>query len=74
MLPGERERHFMLIEDFFEAVDRAFTREADRIPSPHRLELTIPLLRSLSAPESSPATPRQSVVISQRVVPTLLQQ
>jgi len=27
------------MEDFFDAVDRAFTREADRIPSPFRLGL-----------------------------------
>ena len=32
----------MLIEDFFAAVDRAFRREMDKIPVPHRLELKTP--------------------------------
>jgi hypothetical protein len=44
----------MLIEDVFEAVDRAFIQEAGRIPTPHRLELGTPLLLPVSAPEGSP--------------------
>jgi hypothetical protein len=47
----------MLIEDFFESVDRAFIQEAGRIPAPRRLELGTPLLLPLSAPESSPSGP-----------------
>ena len=39
----------MLIEDFFGAVDRAFIREANRIPPP-RLELRTPSERPLPAP------------------------
>jgi hypothetical protein len=44
--------YFMLMEEFFNAVDRAFTREANRIPlSPFRLELKTSLELPLSAPE-----------------------
>ena len=32
----------MLIEDFFAAVDRAFTREMDKLPVQHRLEVKTP--------------------------------
>ena len=46
----------MLIEDFFEGVDRAFIEEAGRIPAPGRLELKTPVGLPLSAPESSSAT------------------
>jgi uncharacterized protein YjbJ (UPF0337 family) len=46
----------MVIEDFFEAVDRAFIQEAARIPAPHRLELKTPMELPLSAPDGSPAT------------------
>ena len=45
----------MLMEEFFNAVDRAFTREANRIPlSPFRLELKSSLELPLSAPEGPP--------------------
>jgi hypothetical protein len=45
----------MLMEEFFNAVDRAFTREANRIPlSPFRLELKTSLELPLSAPEGPP--------------------
>jgi hypothetical protein len=47
----------MLMEDFFEAVDRAFVQGAGRNPAPRRLDLKTPVELSLSAPESSPATP-----------------
>jgi uncharacterized protein YjbJ (UPF0337 family) len=46
----------MVIEDFFEAVDRAFIQEAARIPAPLRLELKTPVELPLSAPDGSPAT------------------
>jgi hypothetical protein len=46
----------MLIEDFFEAVERAFTREADRIPPLRCLELKTPLGLPLSVRESPQAT------------------
>jgi hypothetical protein len=45
------------MEDFFEAVDRAFVQGAGRNPAPRRLDLKTPVELSLSAPESSPATP-----------------
>jgi hypothetical protein len=45
----------MLMEEFFNAVDRAFTKEADRILSPpFRLELKSSLELPLSAPEGPP--------------------
>jgi hypothetical protein len=47
----------MLIEDFFEAVDRAFIQEAGRTPAPRRLELGTPSLLPLSAPESPQTAP-----------------
>ena len=47
----------MLIEDFFEAVDRAFVEEARRIPAPLRLELKSPVELPLSVPQISPSTP-----------------
>ena len=40
----------MLIEDFFGVVDRAFIREANRIPAPSRLELKTPSELPLPAP------------------------
>jgi hypothetical protein len=46
----------MLIEDFFEAVDRAFIDEARRIPALRRLELQTPLELHLSAPQNLQAT------------------
>jgi hypothetical protein len=46
----------MLIEDFFEAVDRAFIEEARRIPAPLRLELKTQVGLPLSAPHISPST------------------
>jgi hypothetical protein len=49
----------VLMEDFFDAVDRAFTKEKDRIPSPSRLELKTPLELPLSAVESPQATRSQ---------------
>ena len=42
----------MVIEDFFNTVDRAFRREATRILSPFGLELKTALELPLSAPES----------------------
>jgi hypothetical protein len=47
----------MLIEEFFEAVDRAFMSEANRIPSPLRLQLKTPLELPLAQPEGPQATP-----------------
>jgi hypothetical protein len=47
----------MLIEEFFEAVDRAFSEEAGRIPAPRRLESKTPVGLPVSALESSPSTP-----------------
>ena len=55
----------MSIEDFFEAVDRAFTRDAAGILSPFRLELKIPLELPLSAPEN----PQTSCSSERRVLP-----
>ena len=46
----------MLMDDFFNAVDRVFAREADRIPSRFRLELKTSLELPLSAPESPQGT------------------
>jgi hypothetical protein len=47
----------MLIKGFFEAVERAFTKDLDRIPLPTRLELkTTPLELPLPTPESTRAT------------------
>jgi len=46
----------MLMEDFFEAVDRALIQGAGRNPAPRRPEPKAPVKLSLSAPESSPAT------------------
>jgi hypothetical protein len=50
----------MLMEDFFEAVDRAFVQGAGRNPAPRRLDLKTPVELSLSAP------------VSQSVVTTVL--
>jgi hypothetical protein len=51
----DRGGHFMSMEEFFNAVDRAFTREANRIPlSPFRLELKT----SLELPRSAPECPQ----------------
>jgi hypothetical protein len=44
------------MEDFFEAVDRAFIQGEGQNPAPRRLEPKTPVERSLSAPGSSPAT------------------
>jgi hypothetical protein len=44
------------MEDFFDAVDRAFTKEKDRIPAPSRLELKTPL----ELPLSVVASPRET--------------
>ena len=46
----------MLMDDFFNAVDRAFAREADRIPSRFRLELKTSLELPLPAPETLQGT------------------
>ena len=46
----------MVIEDFFEAVDRAFIQEAARIPAPLRLGLKTPVELPLSAPDGPAAT------------------
>jgi hypothetical protein len=45
----------MLIKGFFEAVERAFTKDLDRIPLPTRLELKTPLELPLPTPESTQA-------------------
>lgn len=44
--------HLMLMEDFFNAVDRAFTRAANKISLPLYLELKTSLKLPLLAPES----------------------
>ena len=46
----------MLMEDFFDAVTRAFARKADRIPLPSRPDLKSPLELPLPTPESTQAT------------------
>jgi hypothetical protein len=48
--------HLMLMEDFFNAVDRAFTRAANKVSSPFLLELKTSLKLPLLAPESPQAT------------------
>jgi uncharacterized protein YjbJ (UPF0337 family) len=49
----------MLIEDFFEAVERAFTRDAGGSPSPRHVELKTPLELPPSVRESRPAGEQQ---------------
>jgi len=45
----------MLMEDLFDAVNRAFTKKVDRIPLPSRPNLKSPLELPLQAPKSSQA-------------------
>jgi hypothetical protein len=47
----------MLMENFFDAVDRAFVEEARRIPTLPRLELKTPVGLPVSPLESSPPIP-----------------
>lgn len=50
----------MLIEDFFEAVDRAFIEEERRIPALRRLDVQAPLELRQAAPQNLRATPPSS--------------
>jgi hypothetical protein len=61
----------VLMEDFFDAVDRAFTKEKDRIPVPSRLERKTPLELPLSVVGSPQATrsPQRRRVADRRHLP-----
>ena len=54
------------MEDFFEAVDRAFMNEASRVPAPRSLELRTPEGLPLSELESPPSAPYVKAVSSVR--------
>jgi hypothetical protein len=59
------------MEDFFEAVDRAFIQGEGQNPAPRRLEPKTPVERSLSALGVLQRLPRQSGVGYQSVVATV---